>query len=248
MIRISCLIVLLSGSAFGQSARVFEVASVKVHERRGGRVGIATSGPRLTAEAKTVMGLVMYAWNLRSYQVLSTPALLPFGDIFYDVAAKAEGDSVPTADKFREMMQSLLADRFRLRVHRETRELPVYALVVGKSGPKFHESTEDADPVPHYVASGRNYDVTMRKAIMEDVIGAIDNSLVDRPVLDKTGLSGAYEIRMIYTPDTPPNRKAPDPDDISIFSAVERLGLRLEAQRAPIDVLVVDSVAKPSGN
>jgi uncharacterized protein (TIGR03435 family) len=84
---------------------------------------------------------------------------------------------------------------------------------------------------------------------MDDVVRAIENSIVDRPVLDRTGLTGTYAIRLVYTPNIPPNRKAPELDDISIFTAVqEQLGLRLEPQKAMVEVLVVDHAEKPSDN
>ncbi len=115
------------------------------------------------------------------------------------------------------MLQVLLADRFKLKVHREPCEMPVYALVVGKNGPKFKESAPEAVPDIHYGASGRNYEVTMPKAAIDDVLTAIENSLIDRPVLNQTGLKGTYVIKMTYTPNTPPNRRSePDPEDISI--------------------------------
>jgi uncharacterized protein (TIGR03435 family) len=185
---------------------------------------------------------------MASYQIPETPALSPFGDSFYDITAKAEGDEARTTDEFRLMMRSLLAERFRLRFHREMREIPVYALIVAKGGVKLREAAPDADPTPHYAAAGRDYDVTIAKATTGDVIRAIENSLPDRPVLDQTGLTGEYQVRMRYTPNPPPNRKAPDPDDISIFTAVERLGLRLEPKKAMVEMLVVDSVEKPSAN
>jgi uncharacterized protein (TIGR03435 family) len=230
------------------SAQSFEVASVRLHEKLGGTIGLSTSGPRLTAEAKTVQSLIMYAWELKSYQVPESPVLRPFGDSFYDITAKAAGDFTPSPADFRKMMQALLADRFGLRFHREIRELPVYALVVDRAGPKLRASSANADPAIRYAAIGRNYDVTMPKGTMEDVVRAVENSLVDRPVIDKTGLTGTWNIHLIYTPDTPPNRRNPDPDDIGIFTAVRELGLRLEPQKSEVEVFVVDRLEKPSEN
>lgn len=230
--------------AYGQAS--FEVASVRLHQGHGGTIRIEASGSRLTAEAETVASLLMYAYDLKSYQVPQTAALVPFGDSFYDIAAIAEG--TPPDSAFRQMMQSLLADRFALKAHHERREVPVYALVVGKSGPKLRESAPNSDPAISYLASGRNWELKMPRATMNDVIRAIENSLVDRPVIDRTGLTGTYDIVMTYTPQTPANRKSPDPDDISIFEAVQKHGLRLEPQKALVDTLVVDHVEKPSPN
>lgn len=245
-------IVCMSSGLLAQSApsvRPFEVASVKLHQGSG-RIGIVTSGPRLNAEPANVVSLIAYAYNLKFYQVVHTPPLIALDDNFYDVVAKAEGDVAPAKDEFREMMQLLLADRFKLRVHRETREIPVYVLAVGKNGPKFKPSAPDAGADTHYAASGRNWEVSIPKATMDDVLKAIENSILDRPVVDRTGLKGTYNVRMAYTPNIPSNRGTePAPDDISVFSAVEvQLGLKLEAQKAMVEVLVVDRVEKPSEN
>jgi len=226
----------------------FEVASVKVHPAGGGTVGIATSGARFNAYANTLKALVMYAYNLKSYQVADTPALAPLGDIFYGVAARAEDDAAPSTDAFRQMVQSLLAERFRRRAHREMRSVPVCALVQGKNGPRFPERTAGPDAKAHWASNGRNYKGTMPRATMDDVVRAIDFSRVDRPVVDKTGLTGTYQIVMTYTPNNPSNHGAADMEDVSIFAAVEKLGLRLQAENAAIEVLVVDAAEKPSGD
>ena len=239
--------------AFGQSApppRAFEVASVKPHPGPVPRIDISTSGSRLTAEAYTVLGLIMYAYNLRNDQVSRTTSLLTVGDTMYDIVAKAEREGTPTRAEFRQMLQSLLADRFKLEVHREMKEMPVYALVVGKNGPKLKESAPDADPWAYTGVSGRNYEVTMPKATMERLVKEISNAaFLDRPVLDKTGLTGTYDIRLTYTPENRMSR-GPEPDlDVSIFTAVQdQLGLRLVQQKADVEILVVDHVEKPSEN
>jgi uncharacterized protein (TIGR03435 family) len=241
----------MSAAALAQSnpaAHPFEVASVKLHEGPG-RVGITTSGTRWTAEAKTLPSLIVYAYDLKPYQVADSPALQPFGDSFYDVVAKAEGDAAPSTTEFRGMLQLLLASRFHLAFHREAKEMPVYALVVGKNGVKFHESAAGPEPSVHYAVSGRTWMATAAKATAQDLLKIIDNSIVDRPVIDKTGLTGEYDIRVTFTPQIPPYARNPDPDDIPIFSALQdQLGLRLEPQKAPIEVLVVDHVEKPSAN
>lgn len=89
----------------------------------------------------------------------------------------------------------------------------------------------------------------MQKATMADVLDAIENGLIDRPVVDETGLRGTYDIEMTYTPNLPSRRNAePDPEDVSVFAAVEKLGLMLAPRKAAVDVLVVDHVEKPSDN
>src|ERR1051326_5502447 len=120
------------------SVRKFEVASIRPHQGLMPRIDIGTAGTRLNAEAESVRGLIMYAYNLKHYQVIVTRHLRPIDAISYDIRAKAEGDRVPTDAEFRHMLQSLLADRFKLKIRRETRDMPVYELVVGKNRSEEH--------------------------------------------------------------------------------------------------------------
>jgi uncharacterized protein (TIGR03435 family) len=232
------------------STRAFEVASVKAHPDPPRIIGVKTTGARLIADAETVRGLVMWAYNVKNYQVSGPSAQSPVGDTFFDVVAKAEGEATPTKDEFRTMLQNLLADRFKLKVHRELREMPVYALVVGKNGPKLKPSAPDAAPGGRIQLVGRNYEYTVPLATMDDIVDGVANSFLDRPVVDRTGLTGTYNLKLTYTPNTRGNR-TPDPDapDLSIFTAVqEQLGLKLESQKASIEILVIDHVEKPSDN
>lgn len=226
----------------------FEVASVKVHPEPPRIMGVKATGNRLVADAETVRGLIMWAWKLKNYQVDGPGANSPVGDTFYDVVAKAEGDAIPTVAEMRVLLQSLLADRFHLKVHRETREMPVYALVLGKNAPKLKPSAPDAGPGGNLHVVDRNYEYTVPKATMSDILDGIANSFLDRPVVDQTGLTGTYDLKLVYTPDLRSNRE-PDPADISIFTAVQnQLGLKLVPQKAPVEILVVDHVEKPTEN
>jgi uncharacterized protein (TIGR03435 family) len=205
---------------------------------------VVTSGSRLTTEASNLRGLIMYAYKLKNYQ-LAVQSPLVTDDARFEVMAKAEGDGVPSSDEFRRMMQSLLADRFKLQFHRENREMLVYALMVGKNGPKFKESAPDADPMGH-ISGGRNDVMTFPKTTMDNLAGIIYG--LDHPVLDKTGLTGTYSIKLTYTPENMITRGS-EPDDLSIFTALpDQLGLKLVPQKAQIEVLVVDHVEQPSGN
>jgi uncharacterized protein (TIGR03435 family) len=247
------LLLLLSFPVFGQpapSTPAFEVASVKPHEGPMLRSGVTVEGLRLDG-LTTVLGLITFAYDLKNRQVSFTgPAVAAAGDTFYDVVAKAEGDSPPSKAEFRQMLQALLEDRFRLKVHREMRETPVYGLVVGKNGPKFKASAPDASPTAQVHVAGRNYQLIIPKATMGDLVGMIESAgFLDRSVVDKTGLTGTYDIKLTYTPDIRSNRENPDPGDISILQAVqEQLGLKLEPQKAMMELLVVDRVEKPTVN
>lgn len=231
----------------------FEVASIRV--RQGApQWKFAISGTRLTIESYTLFGLVKEAYNLQNYQIQMSDKLplLSSMDTLYDITAKAEGDSIPTRDEFRQMLQLLLADRFQLKVHREQKEMPVYMLVVGKNGPKFHASAPDADPQAHFGFSGANNEygmATMPKTTMKGLADSL-SPVQGRPVLDKTGLTGTWDIKLFNTPEYKMSRgPEPNPGELSIFTAVqEQLGLRLDPQSAMVEVLVVDRVEKPSDN
>ena len=248
----SALLFVLWSTASAQSpapARVFEVASIRPHLEPPHSIGISTSGTRLTVEASFVFGLIMYAYDLKNFQVSSLPG--SNSDLFqtmYDIQAKAEGEGIPTKDEFRAMMRDLLADRFNLKFHMEKKEQPVYALVVGKNGPTFKESSPDAVFSGHHVVNGRNTQVDLVKASVDEIVVAVTNSNLDRPVLDRTGLAGTYDIKLVYTPEYVLNRGV-EPGDVTVFDAVQsQLGLKLEPQKAMIDILVVDHVEKPTGN
>ncbi len=242
--RTVALIALLRVAAYGQ---VFEVASVKVHPEAPSIIRFTTSGPQFRAEAEMLGGLVMYAYNIERYQLAFASPKFAFDDVYFDIVAKAEGDAAPTKEAFRQMLQTLLADRFKLKIHHEMREVQVFALVVGKNGPKFKESAPDTQSSGRHTMNGRNQIMTLTKVTMEDVVQSL-TVYTGRPVLDKTGLTGSYDVRMEATPSFRINNN-PDPADISVFEAIqEQLGLKLEPQKAMIDVLVVDHAEKPSGN
>lgn len=142
MLRTLASFTVLACVALGQPAAplTFSVASIRPHPDPPHSIGISTSGNRLTVEASYVGAVIAYAYDLKNYQ-LDVPKALPAAfDAMYDIVAQADGDGEPSKDQFRQMLQALLADRFKLKVHREMRELPVYALVVGKNGPRFKES------------------------------------------------------------------------------------------------------------
>ena len=239
----SAIAMTLGQSWIAAQAPAFEAASIREDPGPTWHVmrGYSSSGPRLTLETWSRIDLIMEAYDLKRYQV----SYAPTDDVLYDIAAKAEGDGTPTRAELRLMLQTLLADRFNLKFHREMRELPVYAMVVGKSGVKFKESPPDK-PVKSFAGvNGRNQYMELSQGTMEMVAERIG---IDRPVIDKTGLTGKYEIRLEATPEFRISNN-PQPDDLRIFDAIQQqLGLKLEPQKANIEVLVVDHMDKPSAN
>ncbi len=250
MIRRLLPTLFLLASAFAQSSGpAFEVASIRLSPLPlKNQQAVTSSGPNLTLEGFTWIDLVVGAYNLKYYQLSVSENVVKSLDatIFYTIQAKAEGDTPRTDAEFRSMSQALLTSRFRLKVHRETRNLPVYALVVGKDGVKLKPSDPAGERSAETTSRGRN-EITVRKGYtMSEWVYSISG--LDKPIVDQTGLSGRYDITLETTPEYRMNND-PLPGDISIFTAVqESLGLRLEATRAPIEILVVDSIEKPTEN
>jgi uncharacterized protein (TIGR03435 family) len=138
------------------------------------------------------------------------------------------------------MLQNMLADRFKLKLHRETKELPVYVLVVGKNGLKLRESTPGT---PSQISMSASH-IIGHAVPMQALADHLSNAALqlDRPVIDQTKLVGTYDFTLEWTPDTVPLGDASAP---SLFTAVqEQLGLKLESRKAPVEIIVVDSAEK----
>jgi uncharacterized protein (TIGR03435 family) len=252
MMALAALLTCACTLVFAQPAQPlprFEAASIRPHEGpiapEGGHLTIA--GRRLTIDTFSVVGLLIFAYSVNSRQIENAASL---DHTNYDIVAVAEEGQAPTRDEFRVLMRSLLAERFQLRARLEKRETPVYALVVDKSGPKFKESKPGASSTPIFESHARTQGTTLPNATMEDLANRIwANAGLDRPVIDRTGLAGRYEVKLEYTMPFQRN-PAGDAglDEITIFQAVQQLGLRLERQTAPVETLVIDHIEKPSAN
>jgi uncharacterized protein (TIGR03435 family) len=236
--------------------QTFEVASIKSVQGLTGRIyDFSSSGPRVRYIAYSMAHLIMEAYNVKNYQVTFAPtAVVPkggeYGDEYYDIEAKAEGSRVRSRNEFRPMLEALLAQRFKLRVHRSTKEMPVYTLITGKNAPTLRKSESDAIESVHIGVNGRNQTITASKCSMEHLAGTIETAFsLERPVLDRTGLGGTYDLKIEATPQPRIGGEDLDLKNVSVFTAVQQqLGLRLEPQKAMIEILVVDYVEKPSAN
>jgi uncharacterized protein (TIGR03435 family) len=297
----------------------FEVATIKPSaplDLRAISTGTAHIGTKIDAArvdigTASLFRLICTAYRLKPYQVLGPEWLK---STMYDIQAKIPAST--TADKVPEMLQTLLVERFGLKIHRESKDQPVYALVVAKGGPKLKESAPDpASPSPAAEALEKAKPVSMalptaqgdikltrsaegisiempgaeisgkvRASVNRDSTGTplklhlessgtsmksfaemLSVGVVDRPVVDKTGLTGNYELAVdisreeamnvvrasvSYLPiggddaRTSPGGAASDPSGSSIFSSIQNLGLRLEARKLPLDMLVVDHIDK----
>ncbi len=246
MKRIMLATIVIAAIAWGQSAsgQAFEAASIRprADERM---VSLRFDGGHLIARNDALFGLIMWAWNLKTYQIVGLPKWAE--DERYDIDAKAPDDAPATQESGRKMMESLLAERFHLKVHHETREIPVYDLVVVKGGPKFHESAPDASSSLS-MGGPRAWN---RLTVTAGTMAQLANQLslyqeLGRPVIDKTGLTARYDYTMKSAAGTP---AADDLENESTLAALQdQLGLKLEPSKATMEVLVVESAEHPSAN
>jgi uncharacterized protein (TIGR03435 family) len=242
----------------------FEIASVKVHTSDDQRVYmVAQPGGRFVAANITLRFLIRSAFQLQGDQIVGGPRWLDTDR--FDIDARApQAPGVPNSQLL-EMLQTLLADRFKLTTHREKREPPVFALEParrdGSFGPGFRstacpELTVDlAKPQPCTNAQTGVGSLTLRGMPLHQFTPFL-SSFVNRVVVDRTGLDGRYDIELKWTPDQPAQGRggageppATDPDAISIFTAIqEQLGFQLTSTRDMVDVLVIDTLEQPAPN
>jgi uncharacterized protein (TIGR03435 family) len=246
---------LLLLAAIGLYLQNFDVASVRPQSPDDSSflVRMPIRG-QFTASGAVAKLLVMLAYDVQDSQIIGGPNW--FDTLKWDIQAKSDNDHY-SAEETRLMLQHLLEDRFALRVHRSTAELPVYVLTVAQKGPKFKPSERTATNL----RAGRN-SISIEAGTIAQLTPLLATAL-GRPVIDHTALTGVYDLSVQW--DDAPVRNAGLPgipisqdraagavagnEHGSIFSAVpDQLGLRLESERAPVQVLVVDSVQRPSEN
>jgi len=265
----------------GGATPTFEVASVKPNKSGDGRVMLGIQpGGRFTATNVALRMLIRTAYQLQDFQIVGGPGWIA-SDRF-DIVAKAEGNLPPTAPggppgPLQLMLRALLADRFSLVAHEDTRDLPTYALVHARGdkrlGPQLRRSEIDCAKMaavrrrgaPPFTPPqpGERPSCGIRIGAGQLSAGGIPLSqfatalapFVQRVIVDRTGLSDNFDVDLSWTPDqmpqgAPPQGASPlppiDPNGPSIFTAVqEQLGLKLESERAPVTVLVIDRVQQP---
>ena len=237
----------------------FEAASVKRADPAQRSLGsnTCTGGPgtsdpsMLRCTNAALSPFVMLAYDEKAYTIVSPDwVILGGADNGYDITAKIPPGT--TKEQYRLMLQRLLAERFHLKAHRETRELPVYAIVRGKGQPKMTPSAGPAPPGSRFAQSFTNnhFRWTMRDYKIADLAGGLESQLWS-PVTDETGLAGEYDFTLEFVPSERWQMKtgwAPSgegADGPSLFTAIsEQLGLKLESRKGPVPVLVVDSADK----
>jgi uncharacterized protein (TIGR03435 family) len=243
------VVITVAVMAAEQSARPqFEVSTIKPTDPsfRGNLIG--APGGILSARGYTLKALIAYSYDMDERQIVDVPKSSESER--YDITAKPEKEGRFTPAEGKLMLQSLLADRFQLKFHRETRELPLYVLTVAKGGSKMRPRTEGDGGAPRSMLfqgprlPGRNLSVA-------DLAGGLQKMALDRPVIDKTGLAGKFDFDLTWRRELQQvgGQGGTNSDVPDIFTALqEQLGLKLESAKGPVEVLVIDSVSKPTEN
>jgi len=235
---------IITGIVAAQTA-VFDVASVKPNLDVDSRLRMQfLPGGKFTATAATLPALVRHAYGVRDIQVTGARGWMTSDRFDITAASEAASGKLPE-EQLRRMLQALLAERFQLKLHKESKEMPIYALVVGKSGAKLKPLNGSHAP---FARTGRGLAV-LYTSTMWGLAGFLTNS-AGRMVVDETGLTGEYDIGLEFMPERLNGAPPPDGDSgPTIFAAVqEQLGLKLEARKGPVEIIVIESAERPSGN
>jgi len=228
----------------GTQVLAFDAATVKPNNSGSSSSGTESTNGLLRITNQTLLRMIQYAYNLHDFQISGGPAWVRSDR--YDVTARPEGSV--HEKQMREMLQSLLSERFHLQFHRQTQEGPIYALLIGKNGPKLQPALESDNSG---ISSNSTAVMTMKgtHVTMEEIAASLANR-VGRSVIDKTSLSGRFDFELSWVADLTLAAGTRDPGaDVSgpsIFTALqEQLGLRLDSQKGPIEMLLIDHAEKP---
>jgi uncharacterized protein (TIGR03435 family) len=234
----------------------FEVATIKPTKPGDQRTYITVRGNSLVSENFSLTDYISFAYGVQKKQVTGLPAWAE--EAKFDITAKPDIDGIPNDKQLKGMVQKLLAERFQLAFHHDKKELSVYVLSVGKAGNKMTKSERDPNGLPGLFFPGKLGDLRVTNATMADFTGLMQSAVLDRPVLDQTGIAGRWDFKLTWTPDDSQfagfGAKIPPPTDSAtappnLYTAIqEQIGLKLEATKANADVLVIDKVEKPSDN
>lgn len=223
------------------TAQSFDVVSVHLNTSGAGRSSERTNSGHVMAENITPSSMIQQAFGIRASQIEGAPGWIETDK--YDLNATTGTTRDLNDVELQPYWESLLATRFRMKYHRETKEMQIYSLTVAKGGPKLTENTGGGDTSTNISNSPQHSSVTSTHISMPNFAGLLARRL-DRTVLDKTGLTGSYDLKLEWSPDL-----SNDTGSASIFTALQdQLGLKLESGKGPVEIIVIDSLEKPTEN
>ncbi|HXE62317.1 MAG TPA: TIGR03435 family protein [Bryobacteraceae bacterium] len=243
---LSLLSALCLGAADGPR---FEAVSIHPSPDNAPFFARPPSNGKFSATGIVARLIVMLAYNVQESQIANGPAWL--GTERWNVDAKSEAGRAYSIEETQQMLQNLLEDRFGMQAHRETRELPAYVLKIAKDGPKLKADDTGATNVR---ISGNS--IGLERGEISRLTQLLSSAL-GKPVVDQTGLSGHYDVSLQWNDAPVPDggvigvdaHATPDPNRESIFTAIQdQLGLQLVSQHAPVEMIVIDKIERPSPN
>jgi len=239
--KVTGIILVLAGCLLAQAAE-FDAASVRASKAQGTRSSLKSDAGRITYTNVSLRDCLMAAYDVKDYQI-SGPAWLATER--YDITATAA--SAASDDVMKLMLQKLLNERFQMTLHREKKELPVYALVVGKNGTKLMHESDNPGRSRTQMSGGSVAFTSITVPELVDYMSHMRTAEMDRPVVDNTGLKGKYDFTVTLFATQEEMMAALNKGDFgtSIFTLIqEQLGLKLEPEKLPLDMVVVDKAEK----
>ena len=235
----------------------FDVATIKPSDPAiSSMQGLGINGRNFRTKASSLGDLMCFAYNVQMKQIVGAPDWM--NTTRYDIDALPDTEGVPNIVQARAMVRKLLADRFKLTTHPEKRDMNAFVLSVAKGGPRLTE-TEVKGPGPGLgvVPSSGGLTLILRKGTMADLASFMQSLVLDRPVVDQTGLTAKYDLTIKFMPDDSQFNSHPPPvtksDSVEAYPALfeamqQQNGLRLEPQKTAVVVVAIDHVEKPSAN
>lgn len=234
---------------------VFEVATVKPSNPDQKGMGFTYRGGHFMTINTTLEDILKFCYGLQSKQLEGLPEWAKTEK--WDVNGQPDLPGMPNVQQTEAMMQLLVNERFGLKFHEDKKEMPAYVLSVAKGGPKLEAAAADAGSLPGLFFRGLGL-LTVQNATMKNFTELMQQAVLDRPVVDQTGLTGKYNFTLKWTPDESqfsglasqmPKPTETDNPPPPLYTAItEQVGLKLDAMKAPVKVMVIDHVEKPSAN
>lgn len=233
----------------------FAVATIKPSNPADSTKYFRVMGRRYMAHGTSLVELIQIAFGVNEKQIIGAPTWA-FEERF-DIVGEPDAEGEPNANQWLTMMRKLIAERFALTTHHEQREISSYVLTTAKDGAKNLTPSESNNPLPsglEFLRVEGGLLLPARNATMSQLAQLLQQVVLDRPVVDHTGLPGRYDFELRFMPDEsmfhgqPPITVQGGSNEPSLFEALSRLGLKLAAEKTPLDVIVVDHAQRPSAN
>jgi uncharacterized protein (TIGR03435 family) len=233
----------------------FEVATIKPSVPNSPGKLFTVKGPDVFTLNTTLSDIMTLAYEVHINQIAGAPSW--FENDKFDIQGRPTAEGIPNTDQLRGLLRSLLADRFKLTTHNEKKEMPAYVLTAGSGSHKMTPNTANPTGLPGLFFKGLGQ-MVVTNATMAQFVGSLQGAVLDRPVVDRTGIQGRFDFTLTWTADDsqfrsfgprPPSGPPADNAPPGLFTAIqEQLGLKLDRGNAPVDVIVIDRVEKPSDN